>query len=77
MADKLGLNPRITCPPGNPQGGYMKGTRMTDTEYSVGKGVEVSNASFVPGYEFGNSIDGDGEAALMKGFSRNPECTGE
>jgi hypothetical protein len=63
---------------GRSQGGDVQGTTRTDNSDGVGEALSVASASFDPGYDFGKSLDGEGQtkADLMKGYSSYGKSTG-
>jgi hypothetical protein len=76
MPDKPGNSANVRVTDGRPQGGDVQGTRPIDV--SQGEACEVANASFDPGYEFGNSLpDGITKADLVDGYCGYGKSTGE
>lgn len=49
-----------------PQGGDVAGTKKIDV--TQGEACDVAAASFDPGYEFGNSLDSEDKASLLRGY---------
>ncbi len=50
------------------QGGDVDGTKPIDITYSVGDAIQVANASYDPGYDFGATMDFESKADLLRGF---------
>lgn len=58
--------------PFNPErrsrGGDVEGMTRTDVEGAVGSPIEVSRASYDPGYELGESLEYETAADLKQGY---------
>jgi hypothetical protein len=61
------------------QGGDVQGTTRTDNSEGVGEALSVASASFEPGYDFGKSLDEEGQtmADLKRGHSTYGKSVGE
>jgi hypothetical protein len=62
------------------RGGDVQGECKTDVEGAVGSPITVADASYDPGYPFGDSLGGDGytsEAALKQGYCSYGVAIGE
>ena len=63
------------------QGGDVEGTTMTDNQWSVGKSIEVAEASFNPGYSIDATLSDGGtkvsKADLVVGYCSYGKVIGE
>ena len=59
------------------QGGDVEGTTMTDSQWSIGSGVDVSKASFDPGYDTSLSRPDTTKADLLQGYCSYGRSIGE
>ena len=64
---------------GRSQGGDVKGTTRMDNSEGVGEATTVASASFEAGYDYGKSLNEEGQtmADLKRGFCDYGKSTGE
>lgn len=67
--------------PSNPErasrGGDVSGTTKTDVEGAVGSPITVAEASYDPGYPFGQTLDYETPANLKMGYASYGVAVGD